>query len=487
MILPSSPRSPRDLLPAVNRLFSVSAGKVRLIEETWRPDQGAPVFTVEGRYQARGWTEWTQGFQFGSALLQFDATDEAGFLDLGRSRTIERMAPHLTHLGVHDHGFNNVSTYGTLWRLAREGRFEATDWEVIAYELALKVSAAVQARRWTAIPDGGFIHSFNGAHSLFVDTIRSLRSLALGVVLRHRLLEEQDASVDLLLRLVQHARATSEYNVYYGRGRDRFDVRGRVAHESLFNVVNGSYRGPSTQQGYSPFTTWTRGLAWAMLGFAEQLEFLASLPNAMLETSGGRDEIMSMLLDAARATSDFYIDSASATDGIPYWDTGAPGLASVPQWHVPKPKKWSEEELNLLRQLWTDKSFSIDEVAAKLNKTRPATHFQAWKMGLRRPQVWHFWTQEETQYLKKNFKKKSHAEIAKDLGMTKIAVFHKAIKLGLRLKRAPHPWTEADDEYIRQNYRKIPTREIAQKLDRSLDAIINRAGPLGISRRKRKQ
>jgi hypothetical protein len=176
------------------------------------------------------------------------------------------------------------------------------------------------------------VNSFNGAHSLVVDTVRSLRSLARGVVLRHRLVEEQDASVDLLLRLLQHARATSEYNVYYGRGRDRFDVRGRVAHESLFNVVNGSYRGPSTQQGYSPFTTWTRGLAWAMLGFAEQLEFLASLPNAMLETFGGRDEIMSMLLDAARATSDFYIDSASATDGIPYWDTGAPGLASLPQW-----------------------------------------------------------------------------------------------------------------------------------------------------------
>ena len=66
-----------------------------------------------------------QGFQFGSALLQFDATGDAAFLELGPRRTLERMAPHLTHIGVHDHGFNNVSTYGTLWRLAREGRIEA--------------------------------------------------------------------------------------------------------------------------------------------------------------------------------------------------------------------------------------------------------------------------------------------------------------------------------------------------------------------------
>jgi len=29
---------------------------------------------VRGKYTSRGWTEWTQGFQFGSAILQFDAT-----------------------------------------------------------------------------------------------------------------------------------------------------------------------------------------------------------------------------------------------------------------------------------------------------------------------------------------------------------------------------------------------------------------------------
>jgi unsaturated chondroitin disaccharide hydrolase len=324
-------RSARDLLPTIERLFALSAGKIRSIESTWKPGDGAPVFTVEGRYQAREWTEWTQGFQFGSALLQFDATGEAEFLELGRSRTLERMSPHLTHVGVHDHGFNNVSTYGNLWRLGREGRIRTCGWERHFYELALKVSGAVQARRWTRIPDGGYIYSFNGAHSLFVDTIRSLRALALGHLLGQRLMEEQDASVSLLERLVQHARATAQYNVWYGRGRDRFDVRGRTAHESLFNVANGTYRGPSTQQGYSPFTTWTRGLAWAILGFAEQLEFVDALPDAALEPCGGRVAVESFMLEAARATSDHYIDVAAA-DGVPYWDAGAPGLSTLPGW-----------------------------------------------------------------------------------------------------------------------------------------------------------
>jgi unsaturated chondroitin disaccharide hydrolase len=324
-------RTPRDLLPKIARLFELSGRKILAIEETWRPQDGAPVFTVQGRYQARGWTEWTQGFQFGSALLQFDATSDARFLEIGRSRTVERMAAHLTHMGVHDHGFNNVSTYGNLWRLAREGRTNATDWERRFYELALKASGAVQARRWTTIADGGFIYSFNGAHSLFVDTIRSLRSLALGHVLGQRLMEEQDRSASLLERLVQHAQATATFNVYFGRGRDRFDVRGRVAHESLFNVANGTYRGPSTQQGYSPFTTWTRGLAWAMLGFAEQLEFIETVPDEACASCGGRPSIDGMLLEAARATSDHYLDVAAA-DGVPYWDAGAPGLAALDGW-----------------------------------------------------------------------------------------------------------------------------------------------------------
>jgi unsaturated chondroitin disaccharide hydrolase len=145
-------------------------------------------------------------------------------------------------------------------------------------------------------------------------------------------MDEQDAGVSLLERLVQHARATAAYNVYFGTGRDRYDVRGRTAHESLFNVASGTYRGPSTQQGYSPFSTWTRGLAWAMLGFAEQLEFLATRGEDELTALGGRAAIETMMLDAARATCDHYMEDVTAADGIPYWDAGAPGLALMDGW-----------------------------------------------------------------------------------------------------------------------------------------------------------
>ncbi len=321
--------TPTALLPAVERMFELSARKITAIERAWNPADGTPVFTVKGRYTSRGWTEWTQGFQFGSAILQFDATDDEAMLEIGRRATVAHMASHVSHVGVHDHGFNNVSTYGNLWRLAREGRIDASPWEIAFYELALKVSGAVQAARWTDLPDGlGYIHSFNGPHSLFADTMRSLRSLAVGHQLGHALMGERDRKFSLLQRLVQHAETNARFIVYFGKGRDAYDVRGRVVHEAIFNLKDGSYRCPSTQQGYSPFSTWTRGLAWVLLGYAEQLEWFDTREDAELKPLGGRKALTRRYLDAARATADFYVAN-TPTCGVPYWDTGAPGLAHL--------------------------------------------------------------------------------------------------------------------------------------------------------------
>jgi hypothetical protein len=67
-----------------------------------------------------------------------------------------------------------------------------------------------------------------------------------------------------------------------------------------------------------------------MLGFAEELEFLATLPAGTAE--GAAPGAEAAMLDAARATCDFYIDRAACADGIPYWDTGAPRLADLGDW-----------------------------------------------------------------------------------------------------------------------------------------------------------
>jgi unsaturated chondroitin disaccharide hydrolase len=356
--------TPKKLVPQIERVFELSGQKILSIEKSWKPSAGTPVFTVKGKYTSRGWTEWTQGFQYGSALLQFDAMGDARFLEIGRRGTIRHMASHVSHIGVHDHGFNNVSTYGNLLRLMREGKIPQNEDEKNFYEIALKVSGAVQAARWTKLADGtGFIHSFNGPHSLFVDTIRSCRALAVAHQLGHVLMGEQDAKISLLQRVVEHALNTARYSIYYGEGRDAYDVRGRTTHEAVFNTVSGVFRCPNSQQGYSPFSTWTRGLAWAICGFAEQIEFLAFLKRTKREvfpegaeirmdlmqylgldfsgfhnhkTDPVADGFQKLFVKSATATADFYLENSCA-DGVPMWDTGAPNLHRLPANYLNKP------------------------------------------------------------------------------------------------------------------------------------------------------
>ena len=322
-----------DLDAALGRFWQLSGQKIDLILREYDTSKGSPVFTVAGKYTTRGWTEWTEGFHYGSALLQFDATGERRFADAALDLIVHKMASHVSHMGVHDHGFNNLSTYGNWLRLQREGKLPAVQVELC--ELALKVSGAVQAARWSRTAEGGgFIYSFNGPHSLFVDTVRSCRSLVVAHRLGHALMGENDARHSLLERALKHLETTARYSVFYGEGRDSYDVpgsRGRTAHEAIFNPNDGRYRCPNSQQGYSGFTTWTRGLAWAMLGFAEELEFLGTVPDSELDALGGRRKWSDHLLKAARATCDGYIAN-TALDGIPYWDGGAPLLHHLGDW-----------------------------------------------------------------------------------------------------------------------------------------------------------
>ncbi|MGN6506248.1 MAG: glycosyl hydrolase [Tepidisphaeraceae bacterium] len=336
-----------DLAKPVDRLLALAADKVRLIEKHWDASKGTPVFTVQGKYTTRGWTEWTQGFQYGCAILAYDALGDTALLESGRRNTVQLMAPHVSHIGVHDHGFNNLSTYGNLRRLMREGRIYANEWEKNFYEMAIKASGAVQASRWSGVNVNGkpskhaagtsalgYVYSFNGPHSLFIDTMRTIRILGVAWQLGHKLMHENDRAADLLKRSVLHGLTTSQYIVFHGDSEHTYDVRGRTAHEGVFNRNDGVFRCRSTQQGYSAFSTWTRGLSWAMLGYAEELEFFKTIDDATFEASVGlkKADVVAVYEAAAKATCDHYIDDITAADGIPYWDDGAPNLHKLGDW-----------------------------------------------------------------------------------------------------------------------------------------------------------
>src|SRR5690606_8124957 len=130
--------------------------------------------------------------------------------------------------------------------LMREGRIEANEWELAFYDMAIKSSGAVQAARWQDAPGSsaaegqtyGYIYSFNGPQSLFIDTMRTIRILGVAHQLGHVLMGENDRKINLLGRLITHALTSSRFNIFYGKGRDSYDtpaLAGRTVHEALFN------------------------------------------------------------------------------------------------------------------------------------------------------------------------------------------------------------------------------------------------------------
>ena len=63
-----------SLAKPVIAALELAGKKAAQLDRSWDVAKGTPVFTVEGKYTTRGWTEWTQGFMYGCAILAFDAT-----------------------------------------------------------------------------------------------------------------------------------------------------------------------------------------------------------------------------------------------------------------------------------------------------------------------------------------------------------------------------------------------------------------------------
>jgi unsaturated chondroitin disaccharide hydrolase len=238
----------------------------------------APMYTVGGRWNREGerWTHWCEGFFPGILWLLHRHTGEPEWRRWAEqySRVLE---PRRHDRAVHDLGFLFLSTY--------------LRWYSLTGDPALR-DVLIEAGRTLALrrQKGGYLASFLGPQSLFIDIMMNV-----GIIFWAA--NETD---DAALRAValEHCRTSQRYLV-------RPD--GGTLHEAIFDPETGHFLRASTQQGYSPDSTWSRGLAWALYGFTTSYRLSGEAP----------------FLQTARHCADYYLRRVGR-GGVPPWDFDAP-------------------------------------------------------------------------------------------------------------------------------------------------------------------
>ena len=299
------PELPQKALhAAAEQAVGFAARQVHATRQSWPPEGPAPVYTQQGRWHrpADLWTDWTPGFYAGQMWILHRITGEASWRTAAEVHTVPLKQRRFDR-DVHDLGFIFLPTWRRWYDLLEPG-----DPRREILEDVLVTAGTVQSFRWREAPDGtdGFVYSFNGPQSLFIDTLMNVRLLFWAG--RH------GAPAEVSDRALSHARTTLRYLVRR-EGPGLGEQEGSTAHEAVFNAEagRGEFRCLSTQQGYSPFSTWARGLAWGIYGFAE----------AHAWTGEGE------FLEAAERCARFYL-RRTPPDGVPYWDYGAPGIPEEP-------------------------------------------------------------------------------------------------------------------------------------------------------------
>jgi unsaturated chondroitin disaccharide hydrolase len=215
----------------------IAAGKVDRLA-TNHPDY-FPLYTDHGRWRhgKEAWTNWCEGFLGGQMWI---------FHELGLGDWQAR-AEHYSRLveerqyddQVHDLGFVLCPTWKKRWELTGD---EAARQVVIQ-------GGQTMATRFNA--RGKYLRSFLAPDSIFIDIMMNVGIIALAG------LEIGDEKlIDVAER---HCETTRKYLV---RGD------GSVSHEGIFDLDTGEFLRQTTQQGWRHDSSWARGLAWSLYGFA---------------------------------------------------------------------------------------------------------------------------------------------------------------------------------------------------------------------------
>lgn len=252
-----------------------------------------PHITEGQRYEWGGNDDWIEGFHTGMMWLAYEYGQDAFYKDAAESYLAnfrDRLERHVA-LDHHDIGFLYSLSAVAQWRVT--GSEEARE---VALQAADKLS-----KRWR--PRIGIIQAWgkeedpeNGGR-IIIDCLLNLPLLFWAYE------QTQDRKYhDIAMR---HALISQKFLV---RGD------GSSYHTFYFNTENGNAIRGGTHQGYEDGSTWTRGQAWGIYGFALAYRYTKH------ET----------FLDTSKRLARYFIERIPE-DGVVYWDFDVPVEEGTPR------------------------------------------------------------------------------------------------------------------------------------------------------------
>jgi unsaturated chondroitin disaccharide hydrolase len=245
-----------------------------------------PHVSERGAYHLNENTEWTDGFWAGILWLCYEYTGDEQFREAGRKATdsFRRRLDNHVQMDHHDIGFLYILSSKAQWLIQQDDA---------ARQLTLE-SAEALMERWREKPQliqawGAEGDRDNGGR-IIIDCLLNLPLLFWAY--------EQTEDQRFYDAAVAHADKSRRYL-----------VRGDASsyHTFYFDQETGEPLRGGTHQGYSDGSTWTRGQAWGVYGFALSYRYTKN------------EEYLDTALRMA-----IYFLKRLPEDDVTYWDFDAP-------------------------------------------------------------------------------------------------------------------------------------------------------------------
>lgn len=245
-----------------------------------------PHVSQNGTYELNDNTDWTNGFWSGMLWLCYEYSQDERYRQAAEA-TVANFRKRLDNHVVLDH-----HDIGFLYSLSSKAQWIVTKDEQ-ARKLTLE-AADVLLRRWRE--PGGYIQAW-GAKDDPKEAGRIIIDCLLNLPLLYWASEQTD-DPSYRYAAIKQAEQTRRYLV---RGDDS------SYHTFFFNPETGEPIGGATHQGFSNGSTWTRGQAWGVYGFALSYRYTKN----------------PLFLNTSKRVARYFLEHLPE-DHVAYWDFNAP-------------------------------------------------------------------------------------------------------------------------------------------------------------------